>query len=886
MQRVTKEDNQLLSKAELVQGHELDWLAVEISQRDNLDGQSTLKKGDTKLTVSLSVYCLSNVDMSLRSTQQAKPLPPWTMVSANRSQPSYQNLMNLRICLAVMAGHVPQHVIHTQSKLSKVPWDAEVSRVHNKAKKLAAALEQVANIFCKRNRERWITLNLLGSQFCRPPGITNGGCQNEKGFNIRLEPLKRHPTSKWTINHAEFEAILGLALWTLISDHRLSYCEVRSQLESSRAEDVPKKRIMSAGLDSRKINGELELVCWRGLLKVQEPGRFTFTRHSICEKMTLPPETNLDSYSLGSLWQVCKPGAVSEAPIKGLKERNWLDMPGDDVIPAQRLCGWSCVLGAHQNIQWTKQSLSEKALGRPNELPKTICVELSTTGSSLLDICTQELFGAFLAPLQMQGDDDDNCASVQTRHDVQRLEKRAETIKAISQIFVESGLGSDVDAVNCILPALDYRQMGDRDRVISIVSSTCDSFLERFEQAEALMVVNYAIDVLHPRETREEERSFAGALCMLSRIQRFEMCNNNGPKMHGYHVELYCKIWEEATERPIAGHLRLSTIEELQRVHLPLWGFRGAHGGERRAVYNALLEALEKKDRFDTMRSLCFLTRNGLDSLSAEESHSARAALPLAAKQGWFEAVDAMLSIGFDPPAQDGAGRTALGYCAEYGQFEHEVCAEIILSHGKALEALKCVSWSTDDGCTPLLLAIDKGHEEMVRILLKNGCAVNEQGGREFSPLGDILPLGDAISNGHEGVVRQLIDAGAALRPDHVDAAKYSNSPGIKQLIFGYLTLLVNESPDSWIGNLPDVIEHSDSKAVKVLLDRGAKYSFEHIALAVRRGQLDVKNLFLELVHSYVAEFPNHTREWLLKLAEEDDQDTLQALPDHSASVV
>ncbi|KAF4924030.1 hypothetical protein CGCVW01_v004330 [Colletotrichum viniferum] len=104
--------------------------------------------------------------------------------------------------------------------------------------------------------------------------------------------------------------------------------------------------------------------------------------------------------------------------------------------------------------------------------------------------------------------------------------------------------------------------------------------------------------------------------------------------------------------------------------------------------------------------------------------------------------------------------------------------------------------------------------------------------------------------------------------------------------IFGYLRLLVHESPDSWTGNLPDVIEHGDPKAVKVLLDRGAKYSFEHIVLAVRRGHLDVKNLFLEPVHSYVAEFPNHTREWLLKLAEEDDQDTLQALLDHSASVV
>ncbi|KAK2740059.1 hypothetical protein CKAH01_07228 [Colletotrichum kahawae] len=270
-----------------------------------------------------------------------------------------------------------------------------------------------------------------------------------------------------------------------------------------------------------------------------------------------------------------------------------------------------------------------------------------------------------------------------------------------------------------------------------------------------------------------------------------------------------------------------------------------------------------------------------------EERFFARAlSLPLAAKQGWFEAVDTLLSIGIDPLAQDGAGRTALGYCAEYGQFAHEVCAEIILSYGKASDPLKCASWSTDDGCTPLLLAIDQGHEEMVRILLKNGCPVNEQGGLAFSPLGDLSPLGDAITKGLEGIVRQLIDAGAELRPDHIDAAKDGNSPGIKQLIFGYLRLLVHEYPDSWMEQMPDVIKHGDFKAVKLLLHRGAKYSFKNIVLAVRKGQPEVRGLFLELVHNYVAEFPNHTKEWLLKLAEEDDRDTLQALLDHGASAV
>ncbi|KAH0421281.1 ankyrin repeat domain-containing protein 28 [Colletotrichum camelliae] len=261
-------------------------------------------------------------------------------------------------------------------------------------------------------------------------------------------------------------------------------------------------------------------------------------------------------------------------------------------------------------------------------------------------------------------------------------------------------------------------------------------------------------------------------------------------------------------------------------------------------------------------------------------------AFPLAAKQGWFEAVDAMLSLGFDPLSQDEAGRTALGYCAEYGHFAHEVCAEIILSHENAADALKSVSWSTDDGCTPLLLAIDQGHEEMVRILLKNGCAVNEQGGREFSPLGDRSPLGDAITKGLEGIVRQLIDAGAELRPDHIDAARDGNSPDIKQLIYGYLRLLVHESPDRWMQHLADIIEYGDVETVQMLLQRGAIYSFEHIVLAVKKGQPEVQRLLLELVHKYVDEFPIHTKEWLLKLAEENDHDTLQALLDHGASAV
>lgn len=329
VKRVKKEDNQLLSKAELVQGHEIDWLAVEISQRDGLSVQSMLEQGDTELTVSLWVCCLKNVANSLISTQEHNSNSEWDSLYATGGQPNYQNLMNLRICLAGMAGHVFQDVTQTGSKHSKVSWGAEVSKVHSKAKELTAALDQVANIFFKGSRKSLISLKLLGSRFCQLPGITNGGSEDEKVFEIRPKRRLHHPTSQWTFDHAEVEATLGLALWSLISDRRLLYCEVRSQLELSRAEDVTKKRVISAGLDPRMINGELELFCWRAMLSIQDSDRFT--RHGSFEKTTLPLDTDLDGYSLGSLWQVYKPNGASEAPIKGLKQRHWLDMPGETV---------------------------------------------------------------------------------------------------------------------------------------------------------------------------------------------------------------------------------------------------------------------------------------------------------------------------------------------------------------------------------------------------------------------------------------------------------------------------------------------------------------------------------------------------------------------------
>lgn len=58
-------------------------------------------------------------------------------------------------------------------------------------------------------------------------------------------------------------------------------------------------------------------------------------------------------------------------------------------------------------------------------------------------------------------------------------------------------------------------------------------------------------------------------------------------------------------------------------------------------------------------------------------------ALPLAARNGWEEAVSAMLEMGADPNARDGEGRSTISYYKELG---NEICLEILIANGASDE--------------------------------------------------------------------------------------------------------------------------------------------------------------------------------------------------------
>lgn len=777
--------------------------------------------------------------------------------------------MALRICLSGLTGHVSSHVTLPRSSQPTAPWGDEFVKVRDKAKELATALDQVLGVMCPREKNR-LCFNLPGVQFCRLKGMKSS--VHDKGFEIHVNAPDMLSSSEHRIEYLEIEAILSLALWSLISDRRMLYSEVGSRLDSSAAEDVQTKRIISANPDPLKLNAGLELAYWSGMPRN--------LKHKF-DEVAIPLQTDLNSFGLGSLWQhddryITYDGRFTKEKWREAS-KGAVEYVGSS--STTRLCGWTCVLKAKQNIQSNKQSWSAKALGHARELPEIIWVQLATTANpSLLDICAQELFGAFLAQLQMQLDDHDNCASGREDCSVQLPEERVDTIKAISQIFLGSRPGSDADALACILPALENRQLGDRDRIISLVSSTCNSYLKKSDQRGAIQAVNYAIEALCRPETREEARFFARALCILSKAHRFILSIAQGPEIDEPLLFFLRDLWQYAILGCDSEVFPQLTFWELYNIHLPLGQWREVHEGARKIVCDTLLKALHEKDRSETLYRLCFLTNNSLDSCLAETHQCVSAALPLAAKQGWFEAVDALLDIGVDPLAEDEAGRTALSYCAEYAQFQHEVCAEVILRYRNALEASKSISWLADGGRTPLLWAITHGNDEMVKILLERGFPLVEQGSWRVSP------LTEAFSRGFEGIALQLIDAGAELRREHL-ALAVLDSP-LQSLAVACLRAQMVEFGDYWFQQMLEIIVDNDSDSLQLLFNLGIGVEFCHIVLAIRTGHHEVKQLFLDGFPGWVDANQHRTKHGLRRLEENDDHEIMQALLDHGGSAV
>eukprot|EP01102_Stenamoeba_stenopodia_P000497 TRINITY_DN1047_c0_g1_i2.p1 TRINITY_DN1047_c0_g1~~TRINITY_DN1047_c0_g1_i2.p1 ORF type:complete len:151 (-),score=17.67 TRINITY_DN1047_c0_g1_i2:516-968(-) len=92
------------------------------------------------------------------------------------------------------------------------------------------------------------------------------------------------------------------------------------------------------------------------------------------------------------------------------------------------------------------------------------------------------------------------------------------------------------------------------------------------------------------------------------------------------------------------------------------------------------------------------------------------------------------------------SGDTALHVAASQGLLD---AAQLLLDHGANFNIQNVDNW------TPLHVAARDGKEDVVRLLLSRGAPVNT---------GDVTPLLLAVSRRHEAVVKVLLEHGASTR--------------------------------------------------------------------------------------------------------------------------
>ena len=121
--------------------------------------------------------------------------------------------------------------------------------------------------------------------------------------------------------------------------------------------------------------------------------------------------------------------------------------------------------------------------------------------------------------------------------------------------------------------------------------------------------------------------------------------------------------------------------------------------------------------------------------------------LMLAAERGHIDILLHLINHGADVNKKDGRGRTALHYASERGDFK---VAEALLSKG----AIDEKAWNQ---CTPLMLAAERGHIDILLYLINRGADVNKKDGRKRTA------LHYASTRGKMRVIEALLRKGAEI---------------------------------------------------------------------------------------------------------------------------
>ncbi|PQE05385.1 hypothetical protein CJF31_00011154 [Rutstroemia sp. NJR-2017a BVV2] len=299
----------------------------------------------------------------------------------------------------------------------------------------------------------------------------------------------------------------------------------------------------------------------------------------------------------------------------------------------------------------------------------------------------------------------------------------------------------------------------------------------------------------------------------------------------------------------------------------------GHHAREASNLCPVVIEFLQKQGRVEaSCQALMATKRWSLDATNIQKFPKQMTGLHLSAYFGVDYAVQFLLSSN-SPDPKDSYRRTPLHLASESGHLE---IVQLLLDHSADIKA------ASKYGSTPLQLASRSGHLEIVQLLLDRGADI------EAADENGSTPLHLASGSSHLEIVQLLLDRGAYIeavnenRSPPLHSASCGGHLEIIQLLLDYGADINATGEDGWM-SLYIASSSGHLEIVQLLLDPNENRSTP-LHLASCSGHLEIVQLLLD--RGADIEAANENRSTSLQLASGSGYlETVQLLLDHSTDI-
>lgn len=802
MRRFGEGDNALAKMPDLVPGHELDWMAFEIARKGSPVKRSTPILGTyrrvfdfftsrlgkfprytdddfrlhrtppssrnapcwhiTGQHAAAQAHSVKRSDSSSRSDDEASVVienmeRPLAGTCESRNAPNdHTSLLSTRARLAHLTGHF---TFENMADSEFQDWRDSLVQVRARAKLLASAVEEAAKVMLqtwdrrKGKLPESILLKIKASN-----GIGNSrSCEEE--VHVAMKFVAR---SHWKVDSSQLEALLGLWIWSLLNDGRLTYADETENMHSSAERRVESMQIISADLDEdshkRQTDAQDELNLWLGS---NGPAVSQFVLRVDNDK----------SCGCADLW-------TSDPAERGVWQKLGGSLSNTRSV-TRRFFGWNVVYESlgFSPFETLGQSRMVSRRNGPSGGDVRTKIHATPRIGSLLDVCATEVYSALVCSLMsLEGLDMTTIESTLLEHDGYiLLENRA--ITGLAKAFVDSGLGTRSDVLLSIVPALRNQVHPSNHAMLAGLVTGVDAHRRNGEWDRAQLLMRWACrqnftsrgDVSNIFEVQGQQYAspLAYILQRTGELYRWSLAEGTnkrllfgiaGVEWMSQFLNKYPTGGSSIRDEEEAGDAGLDNktqaadevIERYKEVAERIeQGLARTESQQIVAETHPLIQALKGRDRTDTLLHLCLV------KVGAFGAKALRPAFPLAMRNNWTEVADAILELKGSLDSQDDEGRTATSHCAEMGLG----CAlERLIQRGAFLDQ------ADRKGRTPLHWAAQAGHVSIVQTLMASGQVDSNRQDSQGT-----TPLWDALYRGHLPVIEELLAAGIDIESRQKD---------------------------------------------------------------------------------------------------------------------